>query len=149
MAAVANSQQISHFSLTKLSRNNLLKITVVIVIIAERQADTKTKKQFKFKISYTFSSLLPQSPSPLFSLIWRLQYWKVCKLQIPVHSCFLLLLATFIFWQLHKVNRCLARYSLRATTTSQPTSKAPNEPAMDKNANFGLNLVVFGPKIPF
>ena len=88
--------------LTKLSPNNLLKITVVIVIIAERQADTKTKKQFKVQISYTFPSLPPQSASPLFSsLIRRLQYWKVCKLQIPVHSCLLFLLATFIFWQLH------------------------------------------------
>ena len=37
----------------------------------------------------------------------------------------------------------------RATTTSQPTNRAPNEPAMDRNANFGLNLVVFGQKILF
>ena len=29
-----------------------------------------------------------------------------------------------------KVNRCLARYSPRATTTSQPINRAPNEPAM-------------------
>ena len=29
----------------------------------------------------------------------------------------------------HKVNRCLARYSPRATTTNQPTNRAPNEPA--------------------
>ena len=49
----------------------------------------------------------------------------------------------------NKVNRCLARYSPRATTTSQPTNRAPNEPAMDKNINFGLNLVVFGQKILF
>ena len=41
------------------------------------------------------------------------------------------------------------RDTARATTTSQPTSRAPNEPAMDKNANFGLNLVVFEQKILF
>ena len=29
----------------------------------------------------------------------------------------------------YKVNRCLARYSPRATTTNQPTNRAPNEPA--------------------
>ena len=37
------------------------------------------------------------------------------------------------------------RYSPRAT--SQPINRAPNEPAMVRNANFGLNLVVFGQKI--
>ena len=47
----------------------------------------------------------------------------------------------------YKVNRCLARYSPRATTTSQPTNRAPYEPAMDKNANFGPNLDVIGQKI--
>ena len=36
-----------------------------------------------------------------------------------------------------------------ATTTNQPTDRAPTEPAMDKNANFGPNLVVFGQKILF
>ena len=39
--------------------------------------------------------------------------------------------------QQYKVNRCLARYSLRATTTNQPTNRAPNEPAMNNNAKFG------------
>ena len=48
---------------------------------------------------------------------------------------------------LNKVNRCLARYSQRATTTSQPFNRAPNEPAMVRNANFKLNLVVFEQKI--
>ena len=33
------------------------------------------------------------------------------------------------------------RDTARTTATSQPTNRAPNEPAMDKNANFGLNLV--------
>ena len=28
-----------------------------------------------------------------------------------------------------KVNRCLARYSLRATTTNRPTNRAPKKPA--------------------
>ena len=50
---------------------------------------------------------------------------------------------------IYKVNRCLARYSLHATTTSQPINRAPNEPAMVRNANFGLNLVVFEQKILF
>ena len=50
---------------------------------------------------------------------------------------------------IYKVNRCLARYSPRASTTNQPTNRAPNEPAMDRNANFGLNLVVFEQKILF
>ena len=45
----------------------------------------------------------------------------------------------------YKVNRCLARYSPRATTTSQPTNRAPNEPAMNKNAKFGR----FWAKNPF
>ena len=49
----------------------------------------------------------------------------------------------------NKVNRCLARYSPRATTTNQPTNKAPNEPAMERNAKFGPNLVVSGQKILF
>ena len=48
-----------------------------------------------------------------------------------------------------KVNRCLARYSPRATTTSQPINRAPNGPAMVRNANFGPNWVVFGQKILF
>ena len=48
-----------------------------------------------------------------------------------------------------KVNRCLAQYSLRATTTNQPTNRAPNEPArLGKNANFGPNVVVLGQKVP-
>ena len=29
----------------------------------------------------------------------------------------------------NKVNRCLARYSPRATTTNQPTNRAPKKPA--------------------
>ena len=34
-----------------------------------------------------------------------------------------------VFSILHRVNRRLARYSLRATTTNQPTNRAPNKPA--------------------
>ena len=34
-----------------------------------------------------------------------------------------------LLWKKHKVNRCLARYSPRATTTNQPTNRAPNKPA--------------------
>ena len=50
---------------------------------------------------------------------------------------------------IYKVNRCLARYSPRAKTTSQPNNRAPNEPAMVRNAKFGPNLVVSGQKILF
>ena len=50
---------------------------------------------------------------------------------------------------IYKVNRCLARYSLHATTTSQPINRAPNEPAMDKNAKFGPNWVILGQKLLF
>ena len=50
-------------------------------------------------------------------------------------------------YEIHKANRCLARYSPRAT--SQPINRAPNEPAMVRNANFGPNWVVFGQKILF
>ena len=42
----------------------------------------------------------------------------------------------------NKVNRCLARYSPRATTTSQPINRAPNEPAMVRNAKFGPKELV-------
>ena len=50
----------------------------------------------------------------------------------------------------NKVNSLFARYSPRATTTNQPTNRAPNEPARsDKNANFGPNLVILEQKILF
>ena len=55
----------------------------------------------------------------------------------------------FVKQAIYKVNRCLARYSPRATTTSQPINRAPNEPAMARNAIFGPNLVVSGQKILF
>ena len=32
-------------------------------------------------------------------------------------------------WWINKVNMCLARYSPRASTTNQPTKRAPNEPS--------------------
>ena len=43
-----------------------------------------------------------------------------------------------------KVNRCLARYSPRATTTNQPTNRAPNKPARP-----GPKMTKFGPKLAF
>ena len=48
---------------------------------------------------------------------------------------------------MYKVNRCLARYSPRVKTTSQPINRAPNGPAMVRNVNLGPNLVVFEQKI--
>ena len=52
----------------------------------------------------------------------------------------------------HKVNRFLARYSPRATTTNQPTNRAPNEPEglsiyVPQKAYFGAKMAVFGPNI--
>ena len=47
---------------------------------------------------------------------------------------------------LHKVNRCLARYSPRATTTNRPTTghwiSLHGLAQIDKNSSFGPNLVV-------
>ena len=98
----------------------------------------------------------------IFSLIVQLsdlfQFTQFCRRRLdgllllggtpslkPGPFCFLNLVSPQS--SLHKVNRCLARYSPRAT--SQPINRAPNEPAMVRNANFGLNLVVFGQKILF
>ena len=51
---------------------------------------------------------------------------------------------------LNKVNRCLTRYSPRATTTNRPTNRAPNKPAWHgRNWPKMPNLVVFGQKILF
>ena len=49
-------------------------------------------------------------------------------------------------YDIYKVNRCLTRYSPRAKTTNQPINRAPNEPAMDKNANFKSNMDVLSKK---
>ena len=46
--------------------------------------------------------------------------------------------------KIHKVNRCLARYSPRATTTNQMSRQG-----LAQNASFGPNLAIFGPKIQF
>ena len=69
--------------------------------------------------------------------IYFILFGPVAKITILIHSV------------LYKVNRFLARYSPRATTTNRTTNRAPNESAMDKNANFGPNLDVFGQKILF
>ena len=51
---------------------------------------------------------------------------------------------------MYKVNRCLARYSRRATTTNRPTNWALNNPAWpEPNWPKMPNLVVFGQKILF
>ena len=51
----------------------------------------------------------------------------------------------------NKVNRCLARYSPRATTTNQPTNRTPNESAgpiyVPKTAYFGAKNGPFRPNI--
>ena len=62
---------------------------------------------------------------------------QLCRLQ-PQHSCPYMYLVMFVdhfsghvgTFQVDKdkVNRCLARYSPRATTTNQPTNRALNKP---------------------
>ena len=44
----------------------------------------------------------------------------------------------------HKVNRCLARYNLRAMTTNQQTNRAPNEPARPLCAQESILWAKFG-----
>ena len=74
--------------------------------------------------------------SPQTGLIWE----QLSKSTILIHSV------------LYKVNRCLARYSPRATTTNQPTNRAPNEPARpgpcDQKCQFRAKFGHFGAKNP-
>ena len=67
-----------------------------------------------------------ESWSQNISLVWCNKIYVVkmsCVFQTQTISIF------FPFWFcIHKVNRCLARYSPRATTTNQPTNSVPNEP---------------------
>ena len=53
-------------------------------------------------------------------LVMKLSYWTIA------HGSYL-----FSLYILHyyKVNRCLARYSPRATTTNRPTNRVPTKPA--------------------
>ena len=46
-----------------------------------------------------------------------------------------------------KVNRCLARYSPRGSTTNQTTGHQMSRPICAEKAYFGPNLAVVGPKI--
>ena len=55
-------------------------------------------------------------PNDFSPLLWSLWFLTICQ-------------NGFSFVLIHKVNRCLARYSLRATTTNRPTNRAPNKPA--------------------
>ena len=45
------------------------------------------------------------------------QFHRICNFQQQHLRC-----------NINKVSRCLARYSLRAKTTNQPTNRTPNEP---------------------
>ena len=52
---------------------------------------------------------------------------------------------------LQKINRCLARYSLCAKTTNQPTNRAPNEPERPlwaQESIFGEKFGRFGARNP-
>jgi len=49
--------------------------------------------------------------------------------QIVTWTAFAILVMFMDLGENYKVNRCLARYSLRATTTKQPTNRALNKPA--------------------
>ena len=71
---------------------------------------------------------------PCLVLSW---VWKSLQCVSISHFETLLSLQMYLYRFYHKVNRCLARYSPRATTTSQSINRAPNEPAMVRNAKFG------------
>ena len=108
-------------------------------------------------------TILPTTPYHP-DLIWLLIYKEHSKNHVVDFAftdnfwlwngqyCDIIVISKKIFWlfsilsKLYKVNRCLARYSPRATTTN----RASNEPARPgKNANLGPNLVVLGQKSDF
>ena len=98
-------------------------------------------------LSSVFTSPLTLPPSPQSPENFLLgEKTSLFHFQSPILSSFCPLL--FLLGEKNKVNRCLARCSPCATTTDQPTNRAPNEPARPgKYANFGPNLDVFGQKI--
>ena len=77
--------------------------------------------------------------------LWQLHFgnnFTACSLLELIMLCSIKLLILYDKYdeydEYDKVNRCLARYSPRATTTNQPTNRAPNGPARPgKNAKFG------------
>ena len=55
--------------------------------------------------------------------------WHVALIKEVIILFDLKVLEASIFTSNYKVNRCLARYSPRATTTNRPTNRALNKPA--------------------
>ena len=79
-------------------------------------------------LSSVFTSPLTLPPSPQSPENFLLgEKTSLFHFQSPILSSFCPLL--FLLGEKNKVNRCLARCSPCATTTNQPTNKAPNEPA--------------------
>ena len=104
------------------AKNNTFKICFAFVFRLRKLFNPTTRSQTRSEALEIFKHLLYE----YFSLRGRI------KLEL---SC------------CYKVNRCLARYSPRATTTNRPTNRA--WPKLTKNANFGPNLVILGQKNPF
>ena len=75
---------------------------------------------------FTSPLTLPPSPQSPENFLLR-EKTSLFHFQSPILSSFCPLL--FLLGEKNKVNRCLARCSPCATTTNQPTNKAPNEPA--------------------
>ena len=81
-------------------------------------------------------SLIPSQLIRLYLCYWQIVSSKQCfsLLQFELTLTPLQIYPTwivlfFVYTQLNKVNRCLARYSPRTTTTNRPTNRAPKKPA--------------------
>ena len=83
------------------------------------------------------SSHLSKSSSPVEpSSVWKGTEWPIIAQNLR-SICFQAFLGAFLLQvqgvplnpHVHKVNRCLARYSHRATTTDRPTNRTLNKPA--------------------
>ena len=89
--------------------------------------------------------------------LWRVLYSWSLKSIIDISLLWIIFnrIVNFCDSLYYKIKRIgVLRDTARTTTTSQPNNRAPNEPAMDKNcpkmtknAYFGQNLAIFGPKI--
>ena len=86
-----------------------------------------------FPISLTFSTTNENNKNPaVFFIIFSNKipsFFLVCYFPAHIQAPITHLLTSTTHHSIYKVNRCLARYSPRATTTNRLTNRAPNKPA--------------------